>query len=445
MLLKFYYLDGHLMIKSYISASNAYRNTVICFLLELLSYTLTPKHFPFMLHTIMSFGWGILGLLFLYQGVIKNTINIIRTPLTIKISIPFIFLFIVILFLGVYSYTLAIIKFDDYAEASDVIPQACILSQRFMEGEKVYQTIHVNGYDLEPTYLPFTWLPFCLTYISGIDPRILSLAVWLVPVAFTISYLFNKKYGHNRLVFGLILFSLIITLFSRYNPEDVTVTVELLHSAYYGLLVFGIIRNNYTWIGISLVFILLSRYSIIIWLPFAGLAYFLVESKRKTLIMFSLILVAIFSVYIFPFLILEHDFHAFIRGFKYYNQAAVGEWQPHKWQQPDDLPFHLFKGIGFAGWAFNFFSGTTEEKIEAYKIVHYVVSTVSVLILFYILFNRFRKEFSFELLILLSLKAYILVFYHFIIIPYSYLFLVPITISAVTLVLTEKKVYRVIN
>jgi hypothetical protein len=141
---------------------------------------------------------------------------------------------------------------------------------------------------------------------------------------------------------------------------------------------------------------------------------------------------------VLPFLIWEHDFSAFIRGFQYYNQAAVGEWKPHAWQHPTDPPYHLFRGIGLAGWAYRFLGGNLEAKIATFKVVQYVLSCGSAVVGGWLVMKGLPKGMNVGWGAVWSLKVYLLFFYQFILIPYTYLFLVPITVSGLMLLFSAK-------
>lgn len=426
-------------MRHHLSAPHAYRNALICFVGELLAYTITKQYIPYYLHSILCLGWGLAGAYFFYVGLSNGTISPKIFPQ--KDAQPSYLLWgmtlLAVIGAGI-TFGKAWHKFYDYAKTSDVIHQACTLAQRFFEREKVYQTIHYSGYDLEPTYLPFTWIPFLLTHLLNIDPRLICIFLWGGIMAWGLWWRYRQELSVNQLSFFSLLFALIIALFSQYNPEDVSVTVELLHAFYYGLLIYGLATQQLWIIGLALVLILLSRYGLVLWLPVPALLYFIYESRRKTLLLFAGVFAGVFLFYVLPFLVWEHDFSAFLRGFQYYNQAAVGEWKPHTWQQPTDPPYHLFRGIGLAGWAYRLLGGSLEEKIATFKLLQYVLAFGSVVVGGWLVVKALKKGMNLTWGMIWSLKVYLLFFYQFILIPYTYLFLVPITVSGLMLLFSTK-------
>lgn len=421
------------------SATYAYRNALICFIGELLAYTVTKQYIPYYLHSILCLGWGLAGAYFFYIGLTNGTITDSFSQR--KDARPAYLLWattcLVVIGAGIF-FGKAWHKFYDYAKTSDVIPTAYILAERFLNGEKVYRTIPFEGYSVEPTYLPFTWLPLVGTHVLNLDPRIIALIVWTGMMAWGLWWRYRSEQSVNQLSFFALLFGLIIGLFSWYNPEDVSVSIELVHASYYGLLIYGLVTHRLGLTGWALVMILLSRYGLVLWLPVAALLYFFFDSRKKTLFLFSGVFAGIVLFYVLPFLIREHDFFSFVRGFQYYNQAAAGEWKPHAWQQPTDPPYHLFRGIGFAGWAYRFLGGNLEDKIATFKVVHYVLSFGSAVIAGWLVLKGLKKGMSVGWGAVWSLKVYLLFFYHFIVMPFSYLYLVPITVSGLMLLFSIK-------
>jgi hypothetical protein len=131
-------------------------------------------------------------------------------------------------------------------------------------------------------------------------------------------------------------------------------------------------------------------------------------------------------LYIIPFLLKQPDI--FKKGYNYYTEAALGEWQLKNWQAENDKPFHLFKGIGFASYFYDYATGSLSEKLTKLKNTH-LIGSILVAILMGLLYFRFKNKIPDRLYLLLSLKIYLTYFYAFIQVPYVYLQLVPLFIS----------------
>lgn len=134
----------------------------------------------------------------------------------------------------------------------------------------------------------------------------------------------------------------------------------------------------------------------------------------------------ILLLYILPFFI--NDTGIFVKGYEYHTKAALSEWQGQSWQQPGEKPYQLFTGIGFAGMFYDYYKGSVEEKLRAFQILHVVLCAAIVLFSAIFFFIK-RHKVLFTAFALGTLKIYLSVFYHFIQIPYDYLYLTLIYVS----------------
>ena len=175
---------------------------------------------------------------------------------------------------------------------------------------------------------------------------------------------------------------------------------------------------------------LLSRFSILFWVPLYALIY-AIQEKRKALTVSGLVLLGIFLLFILPFLPFEMDFLKKMIG--YYNEFAASEANAWTWQEmKDGKPQKLFKGVGMAIQFYANQDLSVMERIHALKSTHLWVSIGSVLFLTIIYFLT-RTKIAMHHFLLASAKFYLVLFYSFIYVPYSYLFMVPVFFSIVLL------------
>jgi hypothetical protein len=113
-----------------------------------------------------------------------------------------------------------------------------------------------------------------------------------------------------------------------------------------------------------------------------------------------------------------------------YLEGAMAEWDGQAWQKPGDLPFQLFQGTGFASWFYRFYPGDLMARILALKTTLMITTLITALLplLFMKKATRYVPE---NMYALLSLKFCLTFFYAFILVPYVYLFWVPLMVSAV--------------
>ena len=146
----------------------------------------------------------------------------------------------------------------------------------------------------------------------------------------------------------------------------------------------------------------------------------LLESKKRTLIISLYVIGGVLLIYILPFFI--HDTSIFSQGYDYHTKAAIGEWM-----RGSNKPLHLYRGIGFAAYFYEYLSGDISSKIDVLRFVHLSITLMST-VLMSIIYYIYRQKINKKLYLLASLKIYLVIFYSFIQIPYHYLFLVPLFI-----------------
>ena len=316
------------------------------------------------------------------------------------------------------------------AGTSDIIQNITVMVKRFLAREQPYTTIHLEGYDLSPTYLPLQWLPYAITEWMHKDYRwVPAVSLWLASLYF---FARNSKlrYTGLPLAFKVLLpvWPLIVWYTSvTHSYPMFQLTVEGLIAAYY-LVVATSISEKRIWIlaaGIALC--LLSRFSIILWFPLCLAAFFIAGEKKKALVIGGTFLVCFILFYWLPFL--RHDPMVFIKGYQYYSHATLDEWQR-------DIPiqgkYFLDNGLGFTSWALKLVPGNPEHILSVYQGFHLLACSLTIfaLLLFYWLK---RSTIPLSVFLLFSFKIYLAVFYSFIQLPYNYLFLVPVIISSALL------------
>ena len=328
------------------------------------------------------------------------------------------------------------------AEQSDIIPQTQVLTQRFLQHQFPYQTIPFKGYDLFPTYQPLQWMPFTIAEKTDMDYRKLALVLLLLAIMASAFFLRNKDLsGQQLLCLGVLPF-LPILMIAVFEPSIYERTLENLIAAYYFTLCIALFSRSVLFVGLALICCLLSRYSIILWVPLFLFMLYCSGERKKAAGLVLICTIGIVLIYILPFF--SHDNTIFLKGYNYHAKAALGEWQGQWWQQPNQKPFQLFRGIGFAGMFYDYYKGSLEEKLKAFQLLHLSLSAATCILLG-IFFWFKRHSVSFVIFALASLKIYLSVFYHFIQIPYDYLYMTLIYTSIPILWLSIKPKMREIQ
>jgi len=307
---------------------------------------------------------------------------------------------------------------------SDIIPQIQVLVQRFLAGEQPYSDIQFKGYVLFPTYMPFQWLPYVPCELLQKDFRWIPL---LGMGCASLYYFLHQRRMDAPAIWKIIVPSwpLLVWCATVLNDNNTYVfTVEGLIAAYYLFVAESINRRNILLLASGVAICLLSRYSIIFWMPLCIVAYFIGGEKKNAAIVAGMAVLFIVVFYWAPYL--RHDHEIFIKGYRYHTSAAKLEWQKDISVGDEN---YLENGLGFTSYAITWFKGEVAAKLAGYKVVHFAMCIMSVVLLCWY-YVRNRARYSVQVFLLFSFKIYIAVFYAFIQIPYRYLYLTPLVITA---------------
>lgn len=314
---------------------------------------------------------------------------------------------------------------------SDVIPQIGVIIDRFLSGEFPYRWIYADDWGfhhhLFPTYLPLTWMPFIIPDLIGLDYRWFAFAVLGVSFALFCYYFIRRSppFKQRALLAALpFLFLIPLILFDHEGMFRYSVETQIV--GFYLLVGMALLSKSILWRALALLLCVLSRYSLVLWIPLFLLVLLFREPKRNALIIGGLLGLGILVIYVLPFL--SQDWTIYKQGYDYHTNAAFASWELMPWQQPNERPFALYKGLGFGWWFYENLDGALADKVNAYRYFHAAASGGTVLLMSF-LFWRLRNRIDYRIFLLGSFKIYLVIFYNFIQIPFGYLFMVPIILS----------------
>lgn len=312
----------------------------------------------------------------------------------------------------------------------DVIPSVELFAQRLLggaDGKPVYAAYHGFGYQLNPTYMPFQWLPFVLSELGGFDSRWVAWGIFLIGIA-----LYFRILGRQQIApFWLALlaigpFWLILEglrhhddFFSRIMFSH---TIELMDVGYYFILAYSLLVGGIWLRSTGFILTILSRFSLVFWVPFFFLAAFFKENQKKAFITGALVIAGIILIYILPFL--SQDWTTFSKGQEHYDRAAMGAWTS---AIEDGYPYALRHGFGLAVHFYDA-GGDTLEQIKNIQHIHLIGSILAAVFVGLVFFFR-HKQVQVKYFFLWGLKFYFAIFYALIQVPYPYLYLVPVMLS----------------
>ncbi|HRP88797.1 MAG TPA: hypothetical protein PKX92_02035 [Edaphocola sp.] len=413
----------------------------VLIVLQLITF-IWGQFIPHRLNAVLFFGSSFTLGIWVLKHYYKKQVAIIEIKNN-KHSLLKVFAFLgLVLAVSFFVNNTIFLKHPIIAKESDVIPTIIELCQRLLAGNFVYEPIEKFGYHLPVTYLPMQWLPYVPAEYFHFDYRWIVVAIWLL-VSFIV-FKDAQKYNNAQQILGYGSLFLLPYFLSSVMPDKpiggiVFMTVEFMVAAYYVLLMKCIHFKSAIVRGLIVAICLLSRYSLVLWLPLALVVLWMNEPKKKLLITLATIIIFILCIYVIPFL--SHDWMAFYKGYKYYDNAAFGEWTVS--YDGSGLPHHLFRGYGFASFIYSYFPNLSiEARISLLQKLHLFGSLTSVgtLILVYL---KIRNSIDYRIFLLASFKIYIALFLFLIQVPYQYLMLVDVYISI--MLIWEISRYKIIN
>lgn len=304
---------------------------------------------------------------------------------------------------------------------SDVIPQVQVLCRRALAGEFPYKPITEFGYTMTANYLPTQWMPYLPSEIFKFDPRYISLGIFILSyIVFSLKII--KSALQIAFKIALLAFPVVfISTIHDHDKEILTMTVEQLIMSYYLILGVSLTSNSRIFQATGVILCLMSRFSLLFWLPLFVFILWTKDGFRPTLKFCAVIFLGCLLLYGFYLII---DPNIFFKAQVYYDYVAAGVWQ-----EKDNSTLH--NGLGFALF-FSEKGGDTVASVASFKKLMLAV-TPSVYLLLGAFWWRFKDKMDFSLFAVCGLKISLTIFYAFIHIPYSYLYVTPIALSWVVI------------
>lgn len=306
------------------------------------------------------------------------------------------------------------VLFKEFAKTSDVIPHAQILYERFAHGQFPYNPIQFEYYTLQPIYFPFHWLPVFFSHLWLIDVRWVGwgmLALIAGIYGWSLKTISRQK---ASLFLAILCPSLVLWAYVLFAKADLSVTFEIVIGAYYLLLAAGLVTKNYWLIGIGIICCLLSRFTLLFWMPFFAFVLFKEAGFKKSVLFWSPVILALLCFFIIPFYLKDPDF--ITRGMVYYRHATIGDWigfgdPPVSWTQEN--------GISFAPLLRVILPGDIPQKVQTTQVIQSIVLLLTFALALWT-YKKWNKQIPSHLFMLISLDVFLLIYYFFAPLTYRY-------------------------
>ena len=310
----------------------------------------------------------------------------------------------------------------DVIKYSDVLPLIIKQYDLFALGETPYQPIAFPSHTAYPAYMPFHWLPIGISRVLGKDPRWAGLFLLVIVCLMFIFLIVSKQ---KSLLYNLLLIFLptaILYIFLKIAGSDIAITFETVIAAYYFLLAIALMQRNFVLVIIGIVLCLLSRYTLVFWLPLFFLLLLFNKGFLKTALSLGVIVAAVFLVFVYPFLLKNPSL--LVDSLAYHNNAAIADWSEHK--------YSFEWGVYFGNSIDLIVKGAPEHKVFVARIIQ--ASTMLFLLFFGLYFYKKNKNrANFYDILLGMLYATVIGFYMFGPFAFRYYMMGPLFISLVLL------------
>ncbi len=292
-----------------------------------LTFMLRPKHLSILLVTAfaietfsITYGFkmdgyeGLFSVLYFIAGIFISVVMVLYPQVNIRLfstgKVPrpmkwtqtglFIVAGLVIWFQS--KYLISSMPIDiGYA---DMLPVIKVMDQRFIAGHwrHIYDTIPEIWNGTKPIYLPGIWIPFVPAVFFGIDMRWMTvICLFFVYAVYLLSFYAN----HRKILSFITLLIASMLLWWLLTEDDehglISRTEEGTIIVYYVLAVLALLSEHIVTAGIAVSLCMLSRYSLVGWVP-AFLVFLVLSGKTRKAFLFSATgLVCMVILFILPF------------------------------------------------------------------------------------------------------------------------------------------------
>lgn len=317
------------------------------------------------------------------------------------------------------------VKYTPPVQFSDVLPQLEALFTRFTAGVFPYQPVDVVTHVAYPVYMPMHWLPIGISHLLHIDTRWSGYILLVAAAGFYGYFLFQLRRSLMFQIVAVLLPSVALWGYILWGQGDIPVSYELVIAVYYLVLATGLVNRNRWWVAGGLILCLLSRYTLVFWLPLFAVLFWQNEPPRRNIALWLTVTASILLFYVVPFLL--KDPTILTQGVAYHNNAAVAEWKGYG--EPP-VSWTMEQGIHFAKHLHDLTGGDAAHQVFVARVVQ---ASSMLLLLFAGLwgYRRWRRQVNFYDYSLLMLYFFVVFFYAFGPLTYRYYLIVPLSLSAV--------------
>jgi hypothetical protein len=361
-------------------------------------------------------------LYFLYV-LLRKQLDADENQVETKGENPFVAAFIGLftIFLAYEALRKTFVKYANFATLSDVVPQINALYFRWKAGENPYYELPEYAWHPFPVYMPLHWLPLKMTDLLNCDTRWAGYIVLMIATGIFAYLMAQHNKNKYTLWAAIMLPSIALWAYIKWGEGDIPVTYELNIAGYYLLLAVALATRNFYWTLIGLICCLLSRYTMVFWMPLLGFIFLKEYPLKKSMLFLGVVVASVVVLYIIPFI--AKDPTILSKGLHYHNFAAIEDWRENPWTTD--------KGVSFTIYMKEHFTGNWEERVFKSRIVQAVLMLSLLFSGLYLYFRRWANQINPYDFLLAMLHITVLFFYNFGPLTYRYYLISMMMLSAV--------------
>ena len=297
-------------------------------------------------------------------------------------------------------------SFPINARYADMLPVIEFSCKRLLQLSPVYAPINEIYQGEINAYLPMMWLPYMPAVIFKFDLRWITLTALFIGL-FTVATPVFKAHKNIPVVPFLITcisFFLVCNFFLTHGTDFWAMSEEGVVTGFYLLLAFALLQQNYYLIGLGIALCLLSRYSLVPWIPVYLVFLYLTEriNFKKTA---TVLVIFVAIVFVLPFFIWDPLYFLKLPFIQSGSQDWF--WENNKLSVTKD-----FTTVGM----YKFFLPKYSHLMMPVELVSSIIFPAI------LIWQTLKRKLNHRFIGFCSLKLSLVFFYNFIPVPYDYLF-----------------------
>ncbi|MEI6411350.1 MAG: hypothetical protein WCR52_18315 [Bacteroidota bacterium] len=316
------------------------------------------------------------------------------------------------------------VKYPDPSKISDVLPQLNALCVRFFTGEYPYAPVKLPTHEPFPIYMPLHWAPIQISYALGIDIRWSAMLILIVAVGIA-AYFLSKAHintSPTQTIAATLLFALPIWAYVIWAPIELSVSLEGIVAAWYILLATGLATKNLYLITIGIIGGVLSRYTLLFWLPLFAILLWLNAPRKYSYWVWGLTLSAFTLLFVLPFWMKDPELVS--KVFSYYHVGIE-----RTWLHPDEYTF--LDGLSLNIHLRHWLPGNPEDNLKYCNYPQIIFQLILSGLGIYFYQKRWKDKIDIYSFSLIALAIMPLYFYNLSPMLFKYYMLMPLSVSAV--------------